>query len=326
MTDPRHLAAWRAYFIPGTEVLKNKLGATDARTLEEGERKITALALPDLRANPPPLTPEGHREVHHRLFGEVYPWAGLYRNVSLNKEGTRFAAPERIEAALQESYGRLRDERFLRGADRERFVDRAALYLAQLNLVHPFREGNGRAQRVMLQALGREAGHPLEFRSISAERMSQASVDASDARSPKLDGLRDILREAIDPDRVAVFDKMRPLLEALRRDGHFDWNKAAIAVARPGERLVGVATLPREGDRMFMIRTASGRLAIATLAPGQDMPAAGARLSHIEPMRGNERGQGAPPQHSARPEPAGHDVRQASANGWPQDQGRRRER
>jgi cell filamentation protein len=286
LSDPRQLAAWRGYFIPGTEVLRNKLGATDARALEEAERKITALALPDLRANPPPLTPEGHCEVHRRLFGEIYTWAGGFRDVVLQKEGTRFVEPQRIAAALAESYAQLRAEHNLAGTSRERFVDRAALYLAQWNLVHPFREGNGRTQRIMLQALGREAGHPLDFRSVSAERMIQASIEAADARAPKLEGLRAIIGEAADPARLAVFDKMRPVLDALRRNGHFDWNKADIAVARPGERLYGVATLPREADGVFMLRIAGDRLVIATTAPGQKMPEAGRRVSHIEPEQG----------------------------------------
>lgn len=283
MSDPRELAAWRAYYLPGTEVLRNKLGATDAGALRDAERRIAALAAPDLVKKPPPLTPDGHREVHRRMFGEVYAWAGEYRRASLNKERTRFAEPGAIAAALTESYGRLRTERFLTGLDRERFVDRAALYLAQWNLVHPFRDGNGRVQRVMVQALGREAGHPLDFRSISAERMDRASVEAANPRNAKLDGLRAILREAADPERLAVFDKMRPVLEALRRDGHLDWNKADIAVARPGERLDGIAALPREADRIYVLKVAGGRLVIASLAPGQTMPEAGKRVSHLEP-------------------------------------------
>jgi cell filamentation protein len=101
--------------------------------------------------------------VHHHLFQDVYFWAGKLRDVRISKDGSTFCYPERIKPELQRVFEELRGERFLRGLNRTVFAAMAAHILAELNAIHPFRDGNGRAQMAFLALLAVRAGHPLDL-------------------------------------------------------------------------------------------------------------------------------------------------------------------
>ncbi|MEV4108497.1 Fic family protein [Nonomuraea sp. NPDC049695] len=66
-------------------------------------------------------------------------------------------------------------ERYLRGLSRSQFVDRLTHYFAEVNAIHPFREGNGRTQRAFFRQLSREAGWPIDWSNLEADGNAQAS-------------------------------------------------------------------------------------------------------------------------------------------------------
>jgi hypothetical protein len=74
----------------------------------------------------------------------VWPWAGELRTVAIAKDDTMFALPARIATYLSDVLARLPREGDLRGLPADRLADRLTYYLAEINAVHPFREGNGR--------------------------------------------------------------------------------------------------------------------------------------------------------------------------------------
>ena len=76
----------------------------------------------------------------------------------------------------------LRADDMLRGMDRDRFVERLAHHYDQFNYVHPFREGNGRTQRVFWDRVSRDAGYTLDWREVSGRVNDEASRTASEAR------------------------------------------------------------------------------------------------------------------------------------------------
>jgi cell filamentation protein len=86
-----------------------------------------------------------------------------------------FAPPAHIESYASEVFRQLAGEQHLCGLQREQFVDRLAHYYAELNAVHPFREGNGRAQRAFLRQLALDAGHTLAWEHLDAEALVHAS-------------------------------------------------------------------------------------------------------------------------------------------------------
>jgi cell filamentation protein, protein adenylyltransferase len=185
------------YSDPVTGVLYNKLGLGSAAGLEAAEREITHAALILLDSSPvsPSYDLPHLREIHRRIFGDIYEWAGRIRTVVIAK-GAVFCLPQYIDSSATAIFRELHDEDCLRGLRRDAFVGRLAYYLGEVNALHPFREGNGRAQRAFFGQLARDAGFTLAWQHLDPVR----NVDASAA----------IMRGDPEP--------MRKMLDALVRD------------------------------------------------------------------------------------------------------------
>ena len=185
------------YSDPATGVLYNKLGLVTAADLEAAEREITHAALILLDESPvsPSYDPPHLREIHKRIFGDIYEWAGQIRTVAIAK-GTVFCLPQYIASSAAVIFRELHDEDCLRGLRRDAFVGRLAYYLGEVNALHPFREGNGRAQRAFFGQVARDAGFTLAWQHLDPVR----NVEASAA----------IMRGDPEP--------MREMLDALVRD------------------------------------------------------------------------------------------------------------
>ncbi len=85
-----------------------------------------------------------YRAIHHHIFQDVYPWAGRLRTVRIAKGDSVFCYPERIGIELRRTFETLRQNDVLRRRDRTGFAAGAARFLADLNAIHAFRDGNGR--------------------------------------------------------------------------------------------------------------------------------------------------------------------------------------
>ena len=72
----------------------------------------------------------------------------------------------------------LEKENYLQSCDTEEMADRLAYYLSEINALHPFREGNGRTQRLFIEILAERAGYEVDFSEVSAEEMVEASAKA----------------------------------------------------------------------------------------------------------------------------------------------------
>lgn len=181
------------YVYPGSTVLRNLPELQDVDALAEHEAQATTLRLAQLAES----GLEGaydlpHLQKFHRfIFQDVYAWAGELRTVPLAKPGSMFALPEHIESYATNILRQLINEQCLRGLSREHFADRLTHYYAEINAVHPFREGNGRAQRALLRQLALDAGHTLAWEHLDARALVQASQ-----RSFQGDNLT--MRELID--------------------------------------------------------------------------------------------------------------------------------
>jgi cell filamentation protein len=165
------------YADPVTGVLRNKLGLGTTGDLEAAEREITHAALIFLKESPvPPSYDLRHLcAVHRRIFGDIYDWAGQLRTVAIAK-GTWFCLPQYIESAAADVFRALHDENLLRGLPRDAFTERLTYYLGEVNAVHPFREGNGRAQRAFFEQLASDAGFTLDWQHLDADRNIAASA------------------------------------------------------------------------------------------------------------------------------------------------------
>ena len=167
------------YCYPDTHVLKNKLGITDGDALNEAERKITSLRTAQFLQKPVKGKYDFDliKKIHKFLFSDIYDWAGKTRNVNISK-GDEFCRCEYIEDQMNDVMHKLEHEKYLHGLNKEQMADRLAFYLGEINAVHPFREGNGRTQRIFIELLANQAGYDLNFKDITQEEMVEASKQA----------------------------------------------------------------------------------------------------------------------------------------------------
>ena len=156
---------------PGTTVLVNKFDLRSQSELDAVEAAlVTAKAIQWEEA---PLCDTfdlaHYRAIHKHLFGELYDWAGQVRTINISKKGTRFCPAEELPRVGEAVFARVRKEHFFCGLSRERFAEELLDLYERTNELHPFREGNGRTQRVFLAQLAQNAGYRLDFSGVDAD-------------------------------------------------------------------------------------------------------------------------------------------------------------
>jgi cell filamentation protein len=175
------------YLDPETRVLRNLVGARTRKSLEDAEGSLSFARLVQLMDRPPKPTGDLAElcAIHRHLFQDLYDWAGQVRTIDIRKnvEGAEFFLPwGMIERASVFAAGELHSDNALRGLDREHFIDRLAYHYDQVNYIHPFREGNGRVQRVFWNRIALAAGWQLDWRPVHGDVNDRASRAASDQR------------------------------------------------------------------------------------------------------------------------------------------------
>ena len=165
------------YVDPVTGVLKNLLGLTDQSGLEQAETSLAGARSFQLFDSPLPGSFDlAHlKAIHKYLFGDLYEWAGQLRDVDISKGGSTFANHVYIAGVAADVFRALSREDNLVGLGPDKFSQRAAYYLGELNAIHPFREGNGRAIREFINHIAYANGHSIRWRSVRAEEMLAAS-------------------------------------------------------------------------------------------------------------------------------------------------------
>lgn len=163
------------YCYPGTSVLINKLGLRDQEQLDAFEAEITAQRASE-PLPPGSLSYRQYCAIHRHLFQDVYPWAGKLRTLRISKEGSAFCYPEHIDREMRLLFAGLSEQKHFVGLDAAAFAEKAAHFLAELNAIHPFREGNGRTQLSFLTVLAERAGHPLHLERLNPKAMLSATI------------------------------------------------------------------------------------------------------------------------------------------------------
>lgn len=168
------------YCYPGTDVLVNKLNIKDKSTLQKFEAKITAAKLLALRQKGiiGNFDAKHLNQIHTYLFEDIYPFAGKYRNENIAKGVFRFAEWEYIEPELNRLLNGLKEENYLAGLSREVLAERLAYYLSELNVLHPYREGNGRTIREFLRELALKNEYILNIKRVAPKEFLNASINS----------------------------------------------------------------------------------------------------------------------------------------------------
>lgn len=157
------------------DVLRNRLGIRQAQRLEQ-----TAWEFTSLRAATIPLGPRGRGlphlcAIHRQLYQDLFDWAGKLREIDIYQGDTPFCHFAWIEKEGNALMRKLEEEDYLCEQPRETFVERLSWYYGEINVLHPFRLGNGLTQRIFFEQLAIHAGYLLDWRGIEPDAWSQAN-------------------------------------------------------------------------------------------------------------------------------------------------------
>ena len=164
----------------GTTCLVNKLGIRDEEKLAWVEAQITFAKTVMLEENPI----EGNfdfehlKRIHEFLLCDLYEWAGQTRIVDISKKRTKFLDASSIEKIANKCFYKIA-EGYLDDLPFEEFAKRIAEFYNDVNYIHPFREGNGRAQRVYFTQLIRHYGYDINFSEVDTDELMIATIQAS---------------------------------------------------------------------------------------------------------------------------------------------------
>jgi len=176
---------------------------------------------------------------------------------------TTFTDPAMIPGMARVVFNTVGEGRALMNLDREAFAGRAAEFLNDLNMIHPFIEGNGRSQRLLLAAIGEAAGHAIAFEVATRERMVATSVAGANG---DLGGFTRLIEEATDPRRVRA---MTIGLGFLRKKFPA-WNDTYVATTTVGQTYNG--TLVGQNKSDFMMRVSKKPADWIAIGDTADLP------------------------------------------------------
>lgn len=185
------------YCYPNSSVLKNKLGIMDENKLLITEIKLTSNRMIGLQVRPV----KGNFDfkhlcgIHKRIFQDLFTWAGQPRTVDIGK-GNLFCRPQNIysyaDFVFSEYYSKCQNAKY----NPDQFTHVLAEQYANLNALHPFREGNGRAQREFARELCLQCGYTFDLTGTTHKEMLQASIESFNGRNQKLEH---IFQKAVKP-------------------------------------------------------------------------------------------------------------------------------
>ncbi|MBP5105957.1 putative adenosine monophosphate-protein transferase Fic [Pseudomonas protegens] len=166
------------YCYPNSAVLRNKLGIRNDLSLSTAEQLFSTLAAESLEFSPPPYDLNYLKSIHLTLFADLYDWAGELRTVGISKQDTRFCQPAYMEKEAGKIFKIMAAANWFDGMQRTELIAAVAQAYSELNVVHPFRDGNGRAQRILFEHLIMNAGFEISWWGIESDEWILANIAA----------------------------------------------------------------------------------------------------------------------------------------------------
>lgn len=245
-------------YVDANGVLKNKLGIQNVADLKEAERDLTFSRIEELKRTPMKGSFDFKhlQKIHGYIFQDVYDWAGKVRTVEIAK-GNMFCSTRFIDSYQQDVFDQLRKDDFLKDMSREQFSKKAAFYLGEINMLHPFREGNGRTQREFMLELSREAGWDLDLSKVSRQEMIYASQQSAKTTN---DLFEKMIHEQLKPMDLVKKEDLERILSS-------DFDKDAKRMTAK-ERFTHYAKHVLETDAGVWLPDTNKRIAMAMMRDG----------------------------------------------------------
>lgn len=197
-------------YYPGTDILINNFGIRNAELLRKTEYRLVHVREIQARMNPieGKFDLDHLQRIHKHLFQDAYAWAGELRTIDFAKRGQQTGLVSQFMPAVvldmkgEDLAKYIADRNNLKDLPKQEFVAALTEVHTRLNELHPFREGNGRATRIFLVQLAKEAGYELDMTKIDKERWNLASQTAMQRIDPKKPEAAPIPGDQTDMRRV----------------------------------------------------------------------------------------------------------------------------
>ncbi len=204
------MKTWEDYLYPNG-VLKNKKGIQDFEEFISFEYEKTGLRFNEIKNKPliKKLDFQGLKQIHKYLFNEIYDWAGEIREVDIRKDADSpfFVTPKSInKTAEQMFYALQRSNYFTNSKTKEQFLNQASDFLDKLNYLHPFREGNGRTQKVFMNYIAGVNGYTFDYSLVTKEEWNRAFTSMNMGFTNRI---QDVLSKAIKDIPIKEINKYR---------------------------------------------------------------------------------------------------------------------
>lgn len=199
---------WQGYFIPGTRILRNRVGAQTPEALQDAENDLVEVRVIELREDPDLLGNRTYdlaylQAIHRQLFQDVYVWAGDVRTVGIKKGGESFCPPGSISQPMDHVAAEVYRLNQLKDVPEAELARTVAYLYDYANFAHPFREGNGRSTREFFDLLLSERGAGLDWQKTDLIELHSA-CHAARAES-ELGGLVAMFTKILDDDPAYDF-------------------------------------------------------------------------------------------------------------------------
>ncbi|RWZ58759.1 cell filamentation protein Fic [Halobacillus fulvus] len=179
MPESRYGSGSSRYCYAGTDVLINHYDLMDDRQLQAMETILSTQRLSELQEKPVDgdFDLRHLQRIHEYIFKDLYPFAGEIRTENITKDGFSFAQARFITEASKPLFDQLISENW-EVMNRSELAEKLTYYMSELNVLHPFREGNGRSLREFIRCLALEAGYTIDWAKVPREKVFQASVES----------------------------------------------------------------------------------------------------------------------------------------------------
>lgn len=180
----------------GTTCLINKLNIRDEQVLSEIEAQITftKASMLEIELIDGSFDFEHYKSIHKFLFDELYDWAGTIRITDIVKKRTSFTKHQDIERIGTACLRKIQNG-YLDDLSFDKFVYKIADLYHDINMLHPFREGNGRTQRMFFAQLIMHYDYSISFSATDTDFLMIATIQAAQG---VLDGLVEFFSEVIE--------------------------------------------------------------------------------------------------------------------------------
>ena len=141
-----------------------------------------------------------YKRIHHFLFCDLYDWAGQVRSISISKKGTAFVSPDEIESCAGACFKRL-STFHPDGLSHRQLAEEVADFYHTINMLHPFREGNGRTQRLFFAQWIQHLGYEFALADVDPDTFMIATIYAAQG---VMDQLIDFFEDAIQIPHMSM--------------------------------------------------------------------------------------------------------------------------